>query len=344
MPVWWEPQLGPMQRNPPILAGATDAVARSRNEIWIGGFPVDSEDSIVRYDATTREIQGYVLRDASGRPFIADDLLVTRDNTLWALLDSTGDRPSFSALAKYDPSKDEFTVVADQEGLLTQTSAQVVTHPRPPQALLAQAPDGRIVVGMNGGIYDYDPGINQARTVLANSSGFAVTSFAVSRDGHIWFVTKADNSIRELNATSGTISDYGPPPGSDPSDPYDQLSSMRKPLEIDSKGRIWVSDFGWLGSVAGETRYVWHPVARSPVFISIYDPEYRYLWERPFRVYQSSGGDIWFVAFRTTVRFNPESNSWCWSATRSGPMTEDQNGKLWLVDSQIYRYGYRHHP
>ncbi|MGA9191986.1 MAG: hypothetical protein WBZ24_09655 [Anaerolineales bacterium] len=340
MPGWWEPQLDVFQHNVQLLRSATDVATRLGDEIWIAGYPIDSDDSILLYSAVTRKIQGFAVLDSRGRPFMADDLLVASDNSLWALLDATGSGSGYSALAKYVASKNHFDIVDDEDGLLRHAFDHVEIYPNPPQTLLAQEPDGRLVIGMNGEIYEYDPATNRAVRLLAHNSGFTVTSLAVSQGGDIWFVAREDNSIRELDPASGTISDFGPPPGSDPFDPNDQLSWMAKPLEIDEEGRVWVADFGWLGTESGEARYKWHAISRSTIFLSIYDPEFLYKWERPSRVYQSSNGDIWFVAFLTTVQFSPDANTWCWSSTRSGPMAEDRDGNLWLVDRQIYRYEY----
>jgi len=343
MPSWWQPQLGIIQRSIPILDAATDAVSRAGHEIWITGYATESGDSIVRYDTKTQEIDEYAVFDHNGEPFSGVDLLVTAEGTLWALMLKSGPESKHLALTKYDASENQFQLVDDKNGLLDPEVSLLDFVPRAPQSLLAETPDGRLVIGRDGVIDIYNPATNQAAEVLGRNSGLVVTSLAVSKEGYIWFVTKNDTSVRELDPTGGTIFDYGPPPDIDAENPEDQWAWMGQPLVIDNGGRIWFSDFGYLERFDGAEGYRWHSITRSDLFISIYDPEYLFKWERPHRTYQFANRDIWLVGSLTTVRYDPVTDGWCWIAPSSGPLAEDEDGHLWLVDRQIYRYEYKLH-
>ena len=119
-------------------------------------------------------------------------------------------------------------------------------------SLLAEEPDGTIIVVLNGQIYHYDPTTNSARLLLRADSGLEVESIAVSKDGNVWFTSRQDLAVRELDLSDGLIWYYGPPPGMTELDAgYYAVNWMRKPFEVDSAGRVWVSDFGWLQRIDG---------------------------------------------------------------------------------------------
>lgn len=344
MPRWWEPQLGLFQRGVPLLVAPNDVVARSAGQLWIAGHPDDSKNSIVRYDLNAHENKQYAILGPGGIAFVADSLLVARDGSLWAHLSLLSSEHDYSVLAKYDEAKDRFDVVTDKDGLLIpSTTGPVHTIFSRPE-VLAEEPDGRLVVVLDGKIYLYDAVENRARQILGSNSGLNVRSIAPSKDGHIWFVGDGDLSIRELDPGDGRIWDYGPPPGINGEGVEVPLADMPKPLEVDAEGRVWVGDYGWLETTNEGSRYAWHAIDRTPMFINIYDPEYLYKWERPYAIYQFSDGSLWYRSSLGIFRFNADSNAWCWVATASGPLAEDGNGNLWLVDKQIYKYGYQMHP
>jgi hypothetical protein len=343
MPSWWEPQLKEAHLNKQLYS-ALDIVAQSGNIIWIATFPDNSENSVIRYNTSSGEIKRYAIVDQNGKGLVADQLLVSHDGNLWARFTLLSPDGEYSILARYNPQKDEFSAVTDQDELLKPIILgrgldNVLVHP-----VLDQTPDGILVVVLDGEIYTYDPVTNQAKQILGDEKELVVNSISVSKDGHIWFITKNELSIHEIDPTNGTIWDYGQPPGITVNDDYkDMLSSMSKAIEIDDAGRVWVSDFGWLESNQ-KTRYVWHPIVRSPIFISVYDPDFEYVWIRPQALYQFSDGNMWYQSggHIGIVRFDIRAGEWCWTATESGPLTEDSSGNLWLVSrGQIYKYKLR---
>ena len=345
MPHWWEPQLNKAQINRLILYKVNDIVTRSENEIWFADYPDTSENSIMRYNSDTGGIRKYAILGQNGKGFVAEELLAANDGTLWARLTMLGVEPNYSVLARYNSQKDGFDIVIDQDGLLRPVTTGGVHNISPGQSVLAQALDGSLSLVLDGEIYVYNPTTNQAKRILGHDQGFHVNSIATSKDGHVWFITGNDFSIRELDPTDGAIWNYGPPPGMTANDLADALTVMPKPLKVDDTGRVWVSDYGWLEPTNQDTRYEWHEISRSTVFISIYNPDYEYVWIRPDAVYQFSDGNMWYLSGIGVVQFNRQTGVWCWSATKSGPLAEDSNGTLWLVtNDQIYKYKYKLHP
>jgi len=333
--------LGIFQENPDLLRDVRDIVAISPSEIWLAsGFPDVSGASIFRFDSQTDEFTPFPVSDPHGNRLFPDDLLLTRAGSLWALFGSR----SYSLLARLDPAKGRFEVVTDKDHLLDPAQMEQPPYFTTSNSLLAEEPDGTIIVVLNGQIYHYDPTTNSARLLLRADSGLEVESIAVSKDGNVWFTSGQDLAVRELDLSDGLIWYYGPPPGMTELDAgYYAVNWMRKPFEVDSAGRVWVSDFGWLQRIDGSKRYAWHVNPRSAVFISIYDSEFLYMYDRPLAAYQLSDGDLWFTTFWTTVLHDPETNKWCWTATAGGPLAEDALGNVWLIDQlgpQIYRYAF----
>ncbi len=213
MPSWWQPQLGIFQRDNPILFAANAVATRSEDEIWIAGYPDSHGNTIVRFNASTHQITKYGVFDEAGKGFVADNLLVTSDGSLWARLTMLGTTPTYSALAKYDQATDQFALVTDLEGLLSPPTGGGIHNIFPRRSVLSQMPDGSLAVGLDGEIFTYIPSTNRAVRVLAHTSGLDAKAFAVSQDGHIWFVGGGDDSVREIDPASGSISNYGQPPG-----------------------------------------------------------------------------------------------------------------------------------
>jgi len=339
MPPWWEPQLDKVQVNKIRQASIFDVVARSSNEIWLASYADPLGNSILRYRTDTGVINAYGVLDQDGKGLVAGNLFVTHDGSLWARLITKQD---YSILARYDSQKDQFKIVTDRDKLLAPPTDIETTWNGRTQPVLGETPDGKLVVALNGEIYLYNQATNQAKRILDRNRGLDVNSIAVSKDGHVWYTTGNELSIRELDPTNDTLRDYGPPPGVMADDPGDLFNLVSKAIEIDRAGQIWVSDFGWLEPTDQETRYAWRPISRSSIFISIYDPEYEYLWIRPDAVYQFSDGNMWYRSGIGIVQFNMQTSEWCWKATESGPLAEDANGNLWLVaNGQIYKYKLR---
>ena len=335
MPSWWEPQLNETQVNRMRQASLFDVVIRFGNEIWLASYADDLGNSIVRYHTDTSDIKAYGVIDENGNGYVAGNLFVTHDGNLWARFITNQE---YSLLAWYDSQKDEFRIITDQDGLLAPPVDIKITWNGRTQPVIDETPDGNLVVAINGEIYVYNPKTNQAKRVLEREKRLNINSIAVAQDGHVWFTTSNELSIRELDPTNGVIWDYGPPSSAVADDPTNLFSLVSKAIEIDRIGRVWVSDFGWLEHNQ-EARYVWHSLVRSPIFISIYDPEYEYLWIRPDAIYQFSDGKMWYSSGIGIVRFDVQTGEWCWSATVSGPLAEDASGNLWLVaNGQIYKY------
>jgi hypothetical protein len=86
---------------------------------------------------------------------------------------------------------------------------------------------------------------------------------------------------------------------------------------------------------------MWHKVVRSPVFISdSSSPENQYGWSSPNQIYQSSDGMYWFSDSNVgLVNLNPANGKWCKFTTGYSPISEDNQGNLWIaVFGKLYKY------
>ena len=315
MPSWWKSQLNKSEKGNLIQKSVNDIVVQNGNTIWMAFFADAEGSSIIRYNSDTREMKKYAFLDQDGKGFVADDLLFMKDNTLWVRFTMLSSKSDYSILAKYDTQKDSFDIITDIEGLLKPTIKEGFHSTLLGNTVLESTPDGVIIVVIDGMIYSYDPVTNKANRFVKQMEGLNVYSITVSRNGHIWFITREDSDIRELDLISGSVWNYGSPPGIDPNNPDDRLTTMNIPMMSDDTGKIWVADYGWLEPTNNETRYIWHQVIRSTIFISIYDPEYLYKWKRPEAIYQFSDNNIWFSSKLGVINFNVETNQWCWKST-----------------------------
>ncbi len=235
-----------------------------------------------------------------------------------------------------------FIVEMDKERLFAPPVESDRTRGLPTHPVFGETDDGKLVVALNGEIFTYNLKTNRARLILDRERGENVDTIVVSETGQIWFTSYNDLSIRMFDLEDGTLENYGPPPVMDY--PYPNYAgTFLKAIEIDQQGRIWFLDYGML-ELDENAQYVWQPIERSTIFISINNPEVEYVWIRPRLIYYFSDGNVWYSTGVggggiTIVEYDIEEDKWCWKATKAGPLAEDDNGNIWLVaGSQIYKY------
>jgi ligand-binding sensor domain-containing protein len=338
MPPWWEPQLDiDLQSQLGKFSGYD--IAFQGNVMWIVYRATTREKTIIRYDMDTQEIRTYGIGDKAGDIYVAANIFETSDGILWVKGESSQD---YSILARYDKVMDGFQVVMDQGKLFAPPIVSERTRGLPTQPVFGETADGDLIVALNGEIFTYNPTTNQATLVLDREKGENVNTIELSETGQIWFTSYNDLSIRMFDLEDGTLENYAPPPAMDL--PYPNYAgSFLKAIDIDQQGRIWFLDYGML-ELDENAQYVWQPIDRSTVFISINNPEVEYDWIRPGLIYHFSDGNMWFSSGVggggiTVVQYDTEEDKWCWKATKGGPLAEDDNGNIWLVaGSQIFKY------
>ncbi len=338
MPPWWEPQLEKDRQSQLEKFSGYD-IAFRRNAMWIVYRTTTRERTIMRYDMDTKEIRTYGIRDKDGNIYVAANLFETSDGTLWVRGESS---QYYSILARYDDENDVFQVEMDKERLFAPPVESDRTRGLPTQPVFGETDDGKLVVALNGEIFTYNLKTNQADLILDREKGENVNTIALAETGQIWFTSYNDLSIRMFDLEDGTLENYGPPPVMDY--PYPNYAgTFLKAIEIDQQGRIWFLDYGML-ELDENAQYVWQPIERSTIFISINNPEVEYVWIRPRLIYYFSDGNVWYSTGVggggiTIVEYDIEEDKWCWKATKAGPLAEDDNGNIWLVaGSQIYKY------
>ena len=329
MPSWWEPQWNWFQRmrlpERWFYFGSENDVIIFGDEVWIGYFK-----DLVRYNPKSGEISTYQLRDLGNYFGYAkiEDLFVTSDQVLWVGLDMREDNSS--ALARYNPEKDMLELVADQDGLLESGKVHIIA-----QSSVHEYSDRQLVFVLNESIIMYDIKSNQAQMILGIEQGFKIEYIDISTDGHIWFMTRDDFSVRELDPVTGMIWDYGEPPSITE---YELERSFAKRILSDSQGRVWAAPLGWL-EPDQNTHYRWHSIKNTPILVDIYATDVIYDWSGIGNLYESSDGRIWLSTGVGIVAYDPNNQLWCWSASTASLVVEDQSGYLWIVgDRQIYKY------
>ena len=175
---------------------------------------------------------------------------------------------------------------------------------------------------------------------MAKHPETSYSDVAMGPDGKIWMADVGLEQLASYDPASGEYAVYdGRAPGVLSDLSREALIGYIYSLYVDRGGRLWLDDRGWI-DFSNPRDPVWNTVIRSPVFINnVVSPEDQYNWDRPNHIYQSSDGLYWFSGAVGMVRFDSETGEWCKFTTGSSPITEDNQGNLWIaVYGKLYRY------
>jgi streptogramin lyase len=335
MPSWWEPQLDISQKSIFINSTADSLIIDKDDNIWMA-FSTP-ELSIVKFNAK-KELKIYQIMDEKGNKLMIDQLLYSKSKDIWVSASNVNYYPNYySVLYKYDKENDKFIVINDESNIITKLEKARTYDYFHRMHVLGEAKDGRIIIILNGNIVSFNPLNNSAAKLLPPQNDLVVQSIVVSDDNNIWFTVENDLSIRKLEVKTGEVINYSQPPGISISE-LKEYEGSRKALAIDTYGRVWLSNFGWLQkNTDGE--YLWYQVIQSPVFVGESNQSPKYNYEYSVFVYPLSDGNIWFVGGMGVVQMNNQSGDWCWKAPLSGAMNEDSHKNLWIMArGNLYKY------
>jgi hypothetical protein len=188
-----------------------------------------------------------------------------------------------------------------------------------------------VVKGGKSGLYKYDVNANR----LTYSQPLALSNvdyYIFGPNRKLWLIGNSQESndrvLYEMDPTSKEIKIKS----------YDVASDDF--LYLDKDNNLWVSDKYWVKvSQSGDIDKSQYRIIRSPVFI-ISDgvPDDKYMWLRPSKMFQSSGGEYWFTSMAGTVELNKTSEEWCLFTNGSSKVVEDDEKSVWIViDNTLYK-------
>jgi hypothetical protein len=345
MPSWWQTEIAWQN----IFKTGVDnenvnAVAIQTDMIWTAaGW------RILRLDTITGETYIYDTFKIGDDPFLPLDLLVSHNGNLWALIYSV--RQTYLALARYDPQLDKFEIVSDNQNTLPNHPNREIGISFVASQVLAETPDGMILIPFQGNILSYDPQKNTAQYLLPqnfpqveNSGVFPVTALLVYQN-KAWFTISKDSDLRSVDLQTGELKNYGHIATllDEPRWGYYMREDYR-PIAVDGLGRIWMGYFARL-TLRPDGQYTWEQIDLPPEFVVADDPDIRYLWASIDSVYTSSDGDLWFESAAGLIRYDAEEEQWCKSTPllESYKVVEDSDSDLWMaINSEKYNGIYRY--
>ncbi|MBQ0960596.1 diguanylate cyclase [Ideonella sp. 4Y11] len=284
----------PNEAGQPNTLGPTAITQDSDGLLWIG-----TQNGLVRWDG--QRMTAY--RAAPGRPGALPDafiqqLHVDRQGRLWAGTMSAG-------LVRYRPDSDDFEhFPAAPDGL-----------PHPSVTALADAPDGGLWTGGDGGLARLDPTTRRAERIKLEpdrSAPTRITALVTSRDGRLWVgsehgLWRSDPAQRRFERVSGV-----------------PAATVRSLFE-DRDGRLWV------GARAGAS--VWDPVHERLQPVRDHQTEgVRPLRHEIVAITQARTGDVW-LATKTRGLLRVDARSLVGQPVRQDPLRPHalDSDALWLV-------------
>jgi len=276
-------------------------------------------------------------------------VFLSRNDTIWRFSNTVQTTSSRGDISRYDRALDRFVDVVDRDGIFKDTKPYNIASVEEDQQGVLWFFRREKNIGLV--LYSFDPVSLRATRhditvfkLFSNASAatpvsgdeyrhsFRYEDIAIAPDGKIWIsdivnkvLLQYDPELKEARLFTEGIFQPGE-------------NNRGGTLYFDGEGRLWVDDRGWL-DVTQSNSPVWHPIARSPLFIfgtSIPDPVY--VWDRPEVVYQSSDRLLWFRSQAGMAVYDSEKDDWCLFTTLLGTITGDGRENLWFAaDGKLYR-------
>jgi hypothetical protein len=335
MPDWWSPQPNPSQPFPinessQLYEGLSDIAVRD-GIVWVA-----FSHHVVRYDSVSGKARSYKIDGLD--KYVILDLLFSGVGELWTSI-YLQDQGSL-ALAYYNSASDSFEMVSIKGEILQATregDSFLFTTPQ----ILAESPEGKILMSFGNNILAYDPKVNTASYLLPQGFSLPVAALDVSGN-KVWFSVGTgssnqkpdDRDLWSIDLKTGELVNYGHG-ASILLDDHNWASLFEgdyRSIAVDKLGRVWMGYFARL-TPDQNGEYAWEQVTYPPEFVVGDDPDHIYLWARLDSIYTSSAGHLWFNSVAGLVEYDPEQDTWCKSMPISPPMsvTEDEQGNMWMA-------------
>lgn len=318
------PEAVPLGNEPQLIA--------TSSKIWV--LPLDS-DNVYLYDVNGNEWKAYnKIGDALAAP---RNIFLSQDGVLWGVgtkMHNQGLSTQGSLLSRYDSTRDEFEFVYDVEGLLEDvnpiSSPIEITEDESGKFWFLGSPIGVQEVYL----FSFDPITLEAEKLLTLPGGIAYSGPVADSKGRIWFYRGGENNqlLNYLPITGSLVSNDDIPN-------FNNLGRVSV-VYLDQKGRLWLDNKGWLDLNLDTGPLLWYQLIPSPVFLTDNGEGLsKYGWLAPTNIFQSSNGWLWFTTSQGIIQLNSDTGEWCKFTTGSSPVTEDQNGTIWItVFNNLYSY------
>jgi streptogramin lyase len=248
-------------------------------------------------------------------------LFLDKEGNVWsARVNYLG--PSFTSLpflSRYDKEKGEFIPVYDNGDTWTLTVSSVKVDD---EGIFWMMVDNRGVHQLTS----FNPSTLKA-TIQLESPDYGY-SLEISPDNKILFGDQKDNSLIVYSPDTGKVDSY--------KIPLTVYFGLGVDLFLDSYGRLWVNDFGWM-DLSTSTSHQWFTVVRSPIFIDFPEGIGQWGWTSPTFSTESADGLLWFRSIRGTGWLDTNTGTWCLFTTYDSDILQDNEHNLWmLADGKLF--------
>jgi hypothetical protein len=347
MPNWWKSDISLITEGHLLQRSAKEILFEKTGNFWI--LLGAGEYQIVRINSNGN-IEKYDARNEDGDPYIVEDIYLATDNSLWlSVIDAYKERWAFSYLARLEKVDEEYIIkiIIDNEGLLKKPYTPRIAGYLSRSQVIAERNNGNILYISDGRLIEYNKDTNIAYEVdLPITEKDSVRTIMIDDQDVVWYLLSLvpDLNIRSMNITTGNYKEYAVRMENLKINQGSKPETFSWELKTDYKGRIWLSNIGWLQLVSRQEGYIWNTIYPRSEFVSII--YYGMEWDIPIPTYQYAekvnilnNGDIWFESGNGIVSLNKEHTEWCWRAPLAGGIAEDNDGNIYtLVDGILYKY------
>lgn len=203
---------------------------------------------------------------------------------------------------------------------------------------------------INSSLMKLETATENLERIIGKEEGYVFSSFSIliHPDGNIWSQIVYSKEVFEeqeimhlggyrlvrYDPITNELKDFGVPP-----EPNHQLPFR---YILDSQGRIWANNFGWLEMDITDGRYLWYKAFPSNTFISDIDRGYDYQYVAYTAKPEFITGDrfLWYSSGAGIVTLDLTTGKWCLRNTSSTEaIVNDEFGNVWLADDgKLYKF------
>ena len=321
---------------------AGDGFVFYNDSLWTLGFNQTQEiktTTILRYNFKTQTWKEYTpVGSIDIKKVVLLDLFVSTKKTLWLEAQKYFENtPPF--FIRYNEKKDTFEYTSYKNDYMDiqakKISEEIFSYE---WTGYSSDQNGHIWITDRYNLYEFNPDQLLVSPRVQAESGSQFSSPSVDKNGTVWFLDYDKGKVNKYIPKTGALQSF--------SGKYADGFSREEILQtqntmLDSKGQLWLSDFGWINTVEKDSGGdpMWYRIVRSPVFI--YQPERednKYVWSHPRVLQETPDGLIWFETFGSLVKLDVQSGKWC-KISSGGYVATDNKAQIWILYlNQIYEY------